>query len=179
VNNDKIEKIFILPQNYKQMKKILFGLIVILCVNATSGYAQGQGVAPTSTQSTAAAAAIAFKEKDNTHDFGTIPQGTPVTYNFTFTNTSKVPLVLSSVQPSCGCTSPEWPKEAIAPGANSVIKVTYNAANAGPFTKNVTIVSNAATPTMILYIKGEVKPAQQAAASTSADPTQAATPKKN
>ena len=162
------------------MKKILFGLIVILSVNATNGYSQAAVTPNTGTAPTGATASISFKEKDNTHDFGTVPQGTPVTYNFNFTNTGKAPLVLTAVNPSCGCTSPEWPHDAIAPGATAVIKVTYNAANPGTFTKNVTVVSNAATPQTVLYIKGEVKPtAQQANSTAKPAPVQATAPKKS
>ena len=53
-------------------------------------------------------------------------------------------------------------KKPVAPGKAATIKVTYNAANPGPFTKPVTIVSNAATPTTVITIKGEVKAATPA-----------------
>ncbi len=148
------------------MKKIFIGLTVILCVGATKSFSQTANLAKpayaaTPTATTAAAASISFKEKDNSHDFGTVPQGTPVSYVFNFTNTGKAPLVLSAVNASCGCTTPEWPKEPVAPGKSATIKATYNAANPGPFTKTITVVSNAATPT-VLTIKGEVKPATPA-----------------
>lgn len=161
------------------MKRILLGLTLILGVGAINVNAQNGAAANTARPATATAAAIAFNEKDNTHDFGTIPQGTPVTYNFNFKNTGKSPLVLSSVTGSCGCTTPEWPKEPIKPGASANIKVTYNAATPGTFTKNVTIVSNAATPTTVLYIKGEVKPVEQQVSNNNAQPVQSAAPKKN
>lgn len=160
------------------MKKILFGMIVILSVNATTGFAQNAVTTKPATAS-AATATASFKEKDNTYDFGTIPQGTPVTHVFTVTNTGKAPLVLSAVNPSCGCTSPEWPKEPIAPGASAPIKVTYNAAAVGTFTKNVTVVSNAGNAQAVLYIKGEVKAPATNAAVPAPAPTGTAAPKKN
>ena len=56
----------------------------------------------------------------------------------------------------CGCTTPEYSKKAILKNKISPIKVTYNAANPGPFTKTVTIkFLNIAEPT-ILTIEGEV-----------------------
>lgn len=134
------------------MKKILLGFVVILCLSTTAAFSQA---ATPAAHTNAPKAAISFDE--NTHDFGTVPQGTPVTYVFSFKNTSKVPLVLTSVNPSCGCTTPEWPREPIKPGATASIKATYNAAAAGPFTKTITVVSNAATENVILTIKGEVK----------------------
>ncbi|MEO6869779.1 MAG: DUF1573 domain-containing protein [Ginsengibacter sp.] len=92
--------------------------------------------------------------KENEFDFGKIPQGKPVTHNFEFTNTSTKPFALDNVQASCGCTTPVWNKDTIAPGATAKITVGYNAANEGPFTKPVTITYNGTTKQ--IFIKGEV-----------------------
>jgi hypothetical protein len=80
-----------------------------------------------------------LKVKETTYDFGKIQQGRPVTHNFEITNTGATPLMLTNVQASCGCTTPEWTKEAIQPGASSTIKVGYNAAAEGIFNKTITI----------------------------------------
>jgi len=80
--------------------------------------------------------------KETTYSFGKIPQGRPVTHNFEIVNTSKEPLMLENVQASCGCTTPEWSKDAIPAGASSIIKVGYNAAAEGNFTKTITITYN-------------------------------------
>ena len=90
------------------------------------------------------------------HDFGNIPQGKPVSVEFEVKNNGKSDLVLANVKPSCGCTTPEWPKEPIAPGATAKIKATYNAANAGPFNKAITVTSNATEGTKRIFIKGTV-----------------------
>lgn len=159
------------------MKKIL--LVLALAVGVISVNAQTNATTARPAASAQPAAAISVSEKDNTHDFGVIPQGTPVTYTFAIKNTGKAPLVLSNVAPSCGCTTPEWPKEPIKPGASANIKVTYNAASAGTFIKNIAVTSNAAQqPQVMLYIKGEVKAQEQQAANGSAA-TQTAAPKKN
>ena len=71
--------------------------------------------------------------KESEHDFGMIPQGKPVTYFFGIVNTGTTPLKLDNVQASCGCTTPEWSHEPIAPGATAKIKVGYNAAGEGYF----------------------------------------------
>lgn len=88
--------------------------------------------------------------------FGKIPQGTPVTTEFTFTNSSGKPVVIESAVAGCGCTTPEYPKTPVLNGKTEKIKVTYNAANPGAFTKTVTVkFANVAEP-VILTIDGEV-----------------------
>jgi hypothetical protein len=91
------------------------------------------------------------------HDFGTIPQGDPVSCEFTFTNDGDAPLILTDVKASCGCTTPDWPQEPIMPGAKGVIKATYNAAAAGAFDKTITVYSNSSKPELILKLKGVVE----------------------
>ncbi len=84
------------------------------------------------------------------------------TYNFEVTNTGTAPVVITSAQASCGCTTPEWSKDPIMPGGKSVIKVGYNTSGRpGPFNKTITVMSNAENATTILTIKGDVtaKPA--------------------
>ena len=73
------------------------------------------------------------------HDFGKIPQGKPVYSNFIVKNVGNKPIKLDNVQAACGCTTPEWSREEIAPGASTTIRVGYNAAAEGPFEKPVTI----------------------------------------
>ena len=93
--------------------------------------------------------------KEGEYNFGKIPQGKPVTHVFEFTNTGNTPFSLDNVQASCGCTTPEWNKEVVAPGATAKITVGYNAANEGPFAKPVTITYNG-NQTKQIIIKGEV-----------------------
>ncbi len=94
--------------------------------------------------------------KETKHSFGKIKQNTPVTYVFAFTNAGNKPLVIESAEAECGCTTPEYPKGVIAKGANNSLKVTYNAAAMGTFTKRVTVkMANIAEP-VVLTIEGEV-----------------------
>ena len=94
--------------------------------------------------------------KEVKHSFGKIDQGKPVTTQFTFTNTSDKPIVIEAATAGCGCTKPEYPEEPILKGKTGVIKVTYNAANMGAFTKTVTVkFANVADP-VLLTIEGEV-----------------------
>lgn len=98
---------------------------------------------------------IEFKE--DSYDFKELPEGPQATHEFKFTNTGKEPLILSNVRASCGCTTPSWPKEPILPGKDGTIVVTYNTqGRPGPFTKSVTISSNASEPNKVIIIKGDV-----------------------
>ena len=93
--------------------------------------------------------------KETEFDFGKIPQGKPVTHIFEFANTGTTPFALDNVQASCGCTTPIWNKDTIAPGATEEITVGYNAQNEGPFAKPVTITYNGGKVKQIT-IKGDV-----------------------
>jgi uncharacterized protein DUF1573 len=97
----------------------------------------------------------ALQLKVTEHDFGLIPQGKPVFYFFEIANTGTTPLKLDNVQASCGCTTPEWNREAIPAGSTDKIKVGYNAANEGVFDKYITIMYNG-NLTKQLHIKGTV-----------------------
>jgi len=99
-----------------------------------------------------------FKFDQEVHDFGEIEEGTKAMHEFSFTNIGKVPLIITKVRASCGCTTPEWPEQPIMPGKIGVIKIVFDSkARPGTFKKAITISSNSSTPTKILYINGTVK----------------------
>ena len=99
-----------------------------------------------------------FKFKDETHDFGEVPEGPLAEYDFEFENVGKEPIVIQEAHGSCGCTVPKWPTEPILPGKKGVIHVAYNSAGRpGPISKEVTINSNAQQAPMVLHIRGNVK----------------------
>jgi len=97
-----------------------------------------------------------FKFNEEKHDFGKVPQGTPVTTVFTFTNIGIEPLILQEVKPTCGCTIADYTKTPVKKGESGKITITYNAAVAAPFTKTIIVTSNAKTPQKYLNIVGEV-----------------------
>lgn len=102
-----------------------------------------------------------FQFTEEVHDFGELEEGPKYDTEFTFTNIGKEPLIITGVKASCGCTTPNWPKEPVMPGDEATIKVTYNTkGRLNKFNKAVTITSNAITPTKRLYIKGSVKAAE-------------------
>lgn len=97
-----------------------------------------------------------FKFTAETHDFGKIPQGKPVTYDFEFTNVGTEPIIISDVRPSCGCSVAEFTKTPVKPGETGKVSVKFDAAVKSPFTKNFVVRSNTKTPVKTLVIKGEV-----------------------
>lgn len=106
----------------------------------------------------------AVKVNAETYSFGKIKQNAPVTTFFTITNTSNKPLVIESATAGCGCTTPEYSKEPIAAGASTKLKVGYNAAAMGAFTKEVTIRFAGYTSDKKVVITGEVVAPEAAAA---------------
>jgi len=107
-----------------------------------------------SAQNVATGPVISFEKL--THDFGQIKQGTPVSFEFVFTNTGKEPLLLSEPRSSCGCTVPSYPKEPIMPGQKKSIKITFDAEKSGDFSKQVNVLSNAENSPVVIVIKGNV-----------------------
>ncbi len=149
------------------MKKIIlsasFAFAMIIGVNAQQTPAPVPAANPNQAD-------IQFEE--TLHDFGNIKEGTLATYEFKFKNTGKEPLILSNVQASCGCTTPTWPKEAIAPGKTAVITATFNSqGRPGVFNKVVTVTSNAKTSSVALTLKGFVETAPQQPQSPVIQPT--------
>jgi len=138
------------------MKKIiLFAMLAVLGV-ATSN-AQATKKATTAKVAKVQGAGMAFENE--TIDYGTIAHNADGKREFVFVNNGTKPLIITNTQGSCGCTVPTSPKEPIAPGAKGIIGVKYATDRVGPFSKTVTVTSNAeGQPTKTLTIKGTVLP---------------------
>ncbi|MGH2666994.1 DUF1573 domain-containing protein [Flavobacterium sp.] len=89
-------------------------------------------------------------------DLGEIPQNKPKTIEFEFKNTGKAAVIITNVKASCGCTATDYTKTPIQPGETAKIAATYNAAAKGPFTKTVTVTTNAEEASKVLSFKGTV-----------------------
>ena len=92
------------------------------------------------------------------YDFGKISAGEIIKYSFIFTNVGDQLLILTNVQPSCGCTAAgAWTRE-VEPGKIGTIPVQFNSANfGGPISKMVTVVCNdKRQPAVYLQIKGTI-----------------------
>lgn len=157
------------------MKKIMlsFGIVLASFAAATAQdkahaghkHASVEKSAPVTTIAAAPASDASsltiddMKFTTDVHDFGTVPEGPAADYTFTFKNTGKQPLLLQNVSASCGCTTPSWSKEPVLPGQEGTVKASFSTQGRGgqPFTKTITVVSNAGTK--VLTIKGNVEKA--------------------
>jgi len=92
------------------------------------------------------------------HKFGTIKTGDKVSHQFKFKNTGNAPLVIKSVDVSCGCTFPSYPFLPIEPGKEGAIDVTFDSEHkVGRQKPTVTVVTNGRPRTIKLNLEGFVE----------------------
>lgn len=132
--------------NLESKKKYMKYLVVIVLLMSSLGFSYGQK------------SKMEFEKKQ--HNFGAIKEeGGKVTYEFQFKNTGDAPLIINHVQASCGCTTPRWNKGPIIPGKTSSIKVAFDPRRRpGNFSKQIRVLNNSESPTIVLTIKGTVTP---------------------
>ncbi|MEN8122602.1 MAG: DUF1573 domain-containing protein [Bacteroidota bacterium] len=98
-----------------------------------------------------------------THTYGKIKEeGGLATYKFKFKNTGKQPVIITRVQSSCGCTTPEWTRSPVKPGAIGFVSTQFDPRNRpGSFNKHVLVYNTATKEPVKLIVKGEVIPKQK------------------
>lgn len=99
---------------------------------------------------------LIFSEKS--FSFGEVPEeGGHADHEFVFTNISGRPVSILAVQASCGCTTPDWTKQPVAPGKTGFIKASFDPkGRPGYFSKTLTVTTNFGGNPILLEIKGEV-----------------------
>lgn len=150
------------------MKTLKISLVALLVCSFSFAQKADMKKSVTKASTTAAPATVApvaqtqiqptkIKWADDSHEFGDIEKGKPVSYEFTFTNTTKETILVTNVKPSCGCTATNYTKTPVKPGEKGTVVATYNAAAPGAFHKTVTVTTSEenAAPT-VLTIKGKV-----------------------
>jgi hypothetical protein len=98
------------------------------------------------------------------HDFGKVPQGPQLQYNFKFKNTGAQPLIIDHVQTSCGCTGATiGDKKEYASNESGEISVTFNTqGREGKQEKTIIVYSNdVSNPTKTVAITCEIDPAMK------------------
>lgn len=132
------------------MKRIFLLIAAFICFFSVK--AQEAIIEPADTT---AKAKIVFENV--VHDFANIKVGSDGTCVFKFKNEGTIPLVITRVAASCGCTTPSWTREPVLPGISGEIKVKYDTNRMGTFSKSITVVSNAETSSVLLKITGNVQ----------------------
>lgn len=92
-----------------------------------------------------------------TLDLGLMQPGVPKTGIITLTNHGDTPVQIKKAISSCGCTTPNWPREAIGPGETAEIEITLKPSlkQGQKLNKRVTL-QMVSGPPQILKIAGEV-----------------------
>lgn len=138
----------------------LVSLFVISCSSNASPNADSsdqKSINVESAETNTADYAVLEVEND-TYDFGVVSEGDKVKHEYVFTNTGTTPLIINSVRASCGCTTPNYPKEPIKPGEQSKIEVVFDTSNQpGMQHKVITMLANTEDSQTIFHLKGEVK----------------------
>lgn len=81
--------------------------------------------------------------QETVHDFGQVPQGEKLTYNFKVLNQGNIDLVIRKVNAACGCTAAVAEKAQIPPGEGTFIRVTFDTAGfVGDKTKTIRVYTN-------------------------------------
>lgn len=151
-----------IKMNFSLMKH--FVIFLILAFAATSCQNSDQKI-PTDVVHNAKSAnkkgnnnempAISFVKTE--HDFGKLIQGEQVSVIFKFENTGSLPLLISKVSASCGCTASKYPTEPIAPGEEGRLEVTFDSkGQRGMQNKTVTVLTNTQPQSTILRLKAQV-----------------------
>ncbi len=137
----------------KMMKSILL-LCVASCIliSCKNNYAHDDAQGDKQTVSNDSANVTQVQWMDTVKDLGTVTEGQKLEVSFRFKNVGDKPLVIERVQPSCGCTVADPPKEAIAPGAEGVIKGVFDSnGRVGPNHKTMTVYANTAQPRDLVF----------------------------
>ena len=76
-------------------------------------------------------------------NLGKITEGQVLQIHFKFKNTGDHPLVIKSVQPSCGCTVADFPKQPIPPGGEGEITGAFDSNGRSDLqSKDILVVAN-------------------------------------
>jgi Protein of unknown function (DUF1573) len=146
------------------MKKILFVLVAaagFVACKTEDKKVKDSPVAPSGQQTTVvsdSSSLTSIQWLDSTYlNLGKIKDGATVEVSFRFRNTGSKPLVITNVSAGCGCTIPETPKEPYAPGAEGVIKASFNSkGRKGENNKEVFVDANVPSGRETLKFRVEV-----------------------
>lgn len=91
-------------------------------------------------------------------NFGKVKAGEVIKKTFSFTNSGKVPLLITDARSTCGCTVADYPEKPILPGEGSHIVVEFDTKNkSGRQHKPVTLTANTYPASTQVVLVGEVE----------------------
>ena len=91
------------------------------------------------------------------HDFGTIIEGERVVCYFDYSNEGVGDLLITGVDATCGCTTPNWSREPLKPGEKETLEIVFDASGrSGEQRKLITVRSNASNQVVQLTIRAKV-----------------------
>lgn len=100
--------------------------------------------------------------QDTVKNLGKVIEGSMTTVEFPIKNTGSKVLIITDVQPSCGCTIAEKPTKPIMPGETSSIKAIFNSENrTGTNHKELKVLLNTESRIQSLVFNVEVMPKNQ------------------
>lgn len=103
-----------------------------------------------------------FQFSEERFNFGEVDEGAVIEHEFRFTNAGQVPLVISDVRTTCGCTVADYPRDPILPGAGGAIRASFDTKNKpGRQSKPITITANTYPAKMQLHLDGFVYGAEE------------------
>ena len=144
------------------MKRLVLSLIIILglisCESSSTKISTDLVNNPSSAEGNKKSSVPAIKFEKTEHDFGKILQGEQVSYTFKFKNVGNAPLIISSIEKTCGCTTPEFTKTPVKPGESGKITMTYDSKGHKGFqNKRLIVKANTNPSETILRIKAQVE----------------------
>lgn len=91
------------------------------------------------------------------YDFGEVRAGIKVCHAFPFVNNSHSPLLIYSVNTSCGCTTPYWVRHPLLYGERDSVKVELLINTPGKVSKEVHVVTNSEKRVTNLTVTAYIK----------------------
>lgn len=90
-------------------------------------------------------------------NFGEITMSDSIVHNFYLKNVSNMPLKISEVGTSCGCTTTSYTRGEIGQNETASVEVLFIPEQIGIIDKSIVVETNTDPPFSVFYIKGEVK----------------------
>lgn len=146
------------------MKKIIIVLVTIAfvsisCKESASSKVKDQNVEIAKERDVKIENLPVISFDQVSYDFGKINEGDVVETSFMITNTGKSDLIIAKASATCGCTIPDWPKEAIKPGESAPMDVKFNSSGKrNKISKTITLVTNTEAGKETVKITGFVNP---------------------